>query len=247
MSYVWPEKRLTEDFLTRWVPGFNRSGAPQEISHEQFLGRAIPTYTSSQQGYIQISTVGTTVAPTEPLATEPGTYGVARVTATAGVATGSGLRQEFNTLGIDAFGSGEVAWAARFKTNSVAPSAVEDVALFGGLCTQEAGVAEPNDGVYWYFDDSNSLWTLKAARGGARTVDASALGWTAAYHVLGFHINAAADVVTGYVDGVPVAEVAGANVQPNDGGQSAMLFDVLGIQTSDLVFDIDDIAWGRVL
>lgn len=239
-SSTW-HNATRRSFLHKAVPGFNLYNKTEAIFHETGFGLTV----SNDFGgpWYDISSTGWSVSDMAP--PPAGTMGVKQVTGDAATFVGSGIRGAIENLPPDCFGGGrEFAFAIRWKQSGTTPVVTDaDYDLRAGLASQEGGLAESQDGVYWFYSKAVSKWTLKTARGGTRSTFTSAVDWEDTFHTLAFHVNDDATEVTPYVDGVAQTPIT-TNIQPNDGISPAIQADSLGASTDDLVFEFDDIAWG---
>ncbi len=245
MSYEWPPDSIAPAGIP---PGLLVPGRLYQF--ETFCGDEAGN--RSEKLFVTINSGGYVITAPTPAGGDVITNGVSRATLTPNPIGGQAghRRLEVGNKGADSFGLNNGApfiCAMRFKMVSAIPTAVDDYFVSaGGISNQVAASAEPTNGVYIPFDRVAASWVLRAARAGVRIQRSLALAFDAAYHIVGWTHDGVS--VTGFKDGVYVAPLAGAEVQPAAEVHADIMHLIqvaLGLSFNAEI-DFDWILWGPV-
>lgn len=168
---------------------------------------------------------------------------------TAGAEEGAGLRQYQVWLKASSWDAvGVMGYATRVQVDNP-PSATDEYQMSFGIADNSATQDEPDDGIYWYADETigQQNWFLKHSTGGTKTTANTGIAVaTDTWQELIWIFDYAAGTIKGYVDGVEAALLEPAALDPVAAASSIAFLhgDAAPTRANEINCYVESIGWG---
>jgi hypothetical protein len=188
-------------------------------SFEQFDGNILTTI--SEEGYLLTTSGGAAGSVMSPAVPDKADGGAQLVWPSSPAApSGASLQQNPFTFQANAI-DGILRHVVRVYIDVLPELGTQTMLLYHGIAAEASGQIEPDDGYYFYFDQTLSNWAIKQARGGVRKVQDTFFSPVAgAWQTLGLEVDIRRGTVQAFAanDGALLKPVGRAvlpvNIQP---------------------------------
>lgn len=220
---------IIEEFLFETRRGFT--------TLEHFLGDAPGAAAEmTETGYVPVST-NSGSASSGGVAAQADEYGAGllELPTTTGTEDGAAFR---NDQGWFAQVAGQIAYAIRVEIDNP-PAANEEYLFYAGIVSPESNQRRPDDGVYFFADESSTNWFIVHERATVVTsADTGVSVATSTYQTLQFIWDSVAGTVTAFIDGTQVAQITPAAIQPAVNCSSIVGVNSAAVATRNTATDI---------